>query len=142
MSFAGKEVELLEPEKEDFYPDLSEPRPISPKHKGHKGTGVSRNSNILFSDNNGNIHMTFQEKTLKKPVIKRRPGPIIEEISILGTRKLAEAFGEGIYNDKERYGQDIPTDFFKTNIGHGVYTEIEIIDWCYKYLATKKNVRY
>ena len=142
MSFVGRVVELLEPQKEEFYPDFFEPRPVSPKHKGHEGTGVSRKSNILFSDNNGNIHMTFQEKTHNKTIIKRRLGTIVEQVSILGKRKLAEAFGEEVYNDKERYGQDIHTDFFKTNIGHGVYTEIEIIDWCYKYLATKKNVRY
>jgi hypothetical protein len=46
-------------------------------------------------------------------------------------------------SDKERYGQDIPDDFFKTNIGHSVYeekthlNEAEILDWCYKYLSSK-----
>ena len=107
MSFLGREVELLEPEKEELYADFFEPKPVSPKK-------------VLFADNSGNIHMTCQEKTLKKPIIRRRPGPIIEQVSILGKRKLVEAFGEEIYNDKDRYGQDIPADFFKTNIGHGV----------------------
>lgn len=41
--------------------------------------------------------------------------------NILGKRKLVDAFGEKIYNDEERYGQEIPADFFQTNIGHGVY---------------------
>lgn len=48
------------------------------------------------------------------------PQPIHKNNSILGKRKLVDAFGEEIYNDKERYGQDIPVNFFKTNIGHGV----------------------
>lgn len=43
--------------------------------------------------------------------------------NILGKRKLADAFGGEIYNDKNRYGQDIPTDFFKINIGHGVFNK-------------------
>lgn len=137
MSFTEKELELLEPEKEQFYTDFFEPNPVSHKRK----------SNILFADNIGNIHMT---KTLKKPIIKQnirrklnafRFGPIYEQATVLGNRKLLEAFGEEIYNDKERYGQDIPSDFFKTNIGHAVVSidENEIIDWCYKYLASKKN---
>lgn len=57
MSFAiinGRKVELLEPEKEEVYPDFFESKPVSP----------SRKSNILFADNNGNIHITFKEKTL------------------------------------------------------------------------------
>jgi len=114
MSFTiinGREVELLEPEKEELYPDFFEPKPVSP----------SRKPNILFADNNGNIHMTFQEKTNKKFIFKTRSGPIVQEVSILGKRKLVEAFGEEIYKEKERYGQDIPADFFETNIGHGVY---------------------
>jgi hypothetical protein len=110
MSFViinGREVELLEDiEQEELYPDFFEPKPVSPKK--------------FYADNSGNIHINFQEKTYKKPVIKRRPGIIIEEASILGKRKLVDAFGVEIYNDKDRYGQDIPVDFFKTNIGHGV----------------------
>lgn len=114
MSFViinGREVEVLEPEKEELYPEFFEPKPVSPKRK----------NNTLFADNSGNIHMTFQEKTHKKPIIKRRYGHIVEHVSILGKRKLVEAFGEEIYNERERYGQDIPADFFDTNVGHGVY---------------------
>jgi hypothetical protein len=110
MSFViinGREVEVLEPEKEELYPEFFEPKPVSPKK--------------FYADNSGNIHINFQEKTYKKPVIKRRPGPIIEPVSILGKRKLVQAFGEEIYNDRDRYGQDIPADFFDTNVGHGVF---------------------
>lgn len=42
-------------------------------------------------------------------------------VSSLCKRKLVEAFGMEIYNEKERYGQDIDVDFFKSNSGHGVY---------------------
>jgi hypothetical protein len=85
----------------------------------------------------------------KKPIIKKRPDiNIPDEVSSdLGKRKMVSSFGSEIYNDKERYGQDIPDDFFKTNIGHNVYedkfhlnenlNEAEILDWCYKYLASK-----
>lgn len=100
--------------------------------------------------------MSFVEKekekereTNRKPVIKRRDDiNIPDEIpSDLGKRNLVDSFSVEIYNDKERYGQDIPADFFKTNIGHNVYeekpylnehlNEAEILDWCYKYLASK-----
>jgi len=85
----------------------------------------------------------------RKPVIKRKDDiNIPDEIpSDLGKRNLVDSFSVEIYNDKERYGQDIPADFFKTNIGHNVYeekvhlnenlNEAEILDWCYKYLASK-----
>lgn len=109
MSFTGREVELLETEKEELYPDFFQPNPVSPSR------------NILFADNNGNIYMTFQEKTNKKFIFKRHSRHIVQQVSILGKRKLDEAFGEEIYKEKERYGQDIPTDFFQTNIGHRVY---------------------
>lgn len=89
---------------------------------------------------------------VKKVIIKRRPDiNIPDEVSSdLGKRKMVSSFGPEIYNDKERYGQDIPDDFFKTNIGHDVLqsdtivnpveiiNEAEILDWCYKYLASKK----
>ncbi len=99
--------------------------------------------------------MSFVEKeeaasvNNRKPVIKRRNDiNIPDEIpSDLGKRNLVDSFSVEIYNDKERYGQDIPADFFKTNIGHNVYeensdlnyhlNEAEILDWCYKYLASK-----
>lgn len=131
MSFAGREVQLLENvEKEELYPDF---KPISPKRK----------SNILFADNSGNIHINFQEFR-RKPIIKRRTEMRLSEpVSILGKRKLAHAFGEEIYNDQYRYGQEITPDFFKNNVGHAVpnlsMDELEIIDWCYKYLASKKK---
>ena len=110
MSIVGRTVDLL---LEELYPDLFESKPFS------KGPGVS--TGVLFADNSGNIHITFQENTHKKPIIRRRPGPIIEPVSILGKRKLVQAFGEEIYNDRDRYGQDIPADFFDTNVGHGVF---------------------
>ena len=120
MSIVGRTVDLL---LEELYPDLFESKPVSPKHKSRtafgKGPGVS--TGVLFADNSGNIHITFQENTHKKPIIRRRPGPIIEPVSILGKRKLVQAFGEEIYNDRDRYGQDIPADFFDTNVGHGVF---------------------
>lgn len=47
------------------------------------------------------------------------PKPV-KPTSILGKRKLDVAFGKEVYYDKERYGQDIPQNFFKNNIGHGV----------------------
>jgi hypothetical protein len=58
----------------------------------------------------------------KKLVIKKRcPRELlIETQSILGKRKLVDAFGLEIYNDIDRYGQEIPPDFFVTNFGHGV----------------------
>lgn len=90
---------------------------------------------------------------VKKIIIKRRSDiNIPDEVpSDLGKRKIAISFGSQIYNDKERYGQDIPPDFFETNIGHGesqsdtilnqteIIDETEILDWCYKYLASKNK---
>ena len=103
MSFVARE--FFE-EKEKLYPDFFEPKPVSPKRNY---------CNTLFTDNSGNIHIR------RKPVIIRRPGiSLYKPVRILGKRKLANAFGQQIYNDKDRYGQDIPVDFFKTNIGHGV----------------------
>lgn len=40
--------------------------------------------------------------------------------SILGKRKYQDAFDA---HDDERYGQPIESDFFTSNIGHGVYQE-------------------
>jgi hypothetical protein len=79
----------------------------------------------------------------KKIIIKKRADMTIsdEVASNLGKRKM-----DMDTLNKERYGQDIPDDFFKTNIGHNVYgdkfhlNEAEILDWCYKYLASK-NIR-
>jgi hypothetical protein len=98
----------------------------------------------IFSESNGENSNTSKKIFIKKrPDIKRSPDIKIEEQlhDDLGKRKLADSFGSQIYNDKERYNQDIPADFFKTNIGHNVYqdSEAEILDWCYKYLASKKK---
>ena len=74
-------------------------------------------SNYLELNNNTNT------TTCRKIYIKKR---LVDDVSInlcsiLGKRKLVDAFGEEIYNEKERYGQDIPTDFFTLNSGHGIY---------------------
>ena len=93
------------------------------------------NRNTLFADNNGNIHFDVEELH-NDPHIKNNR-------SILGKRKLADAFGEE-FGDQERYGQKISDDFFKTNISHTVVQKREeknnsdeILNWCYKYLASK-----
>jgi hypothetical protein len=41
----------------------------------------------------------------------------------LGKRKIEVAFGHGM-NDKERYGQEIPPNFFKTNVGHNAFPSL------------------
>lgn len=46
------------------------------------------------------------------------PAPVV---SILGKRKMEEAFGRGT-NDDARYGREIPPDFFNTNHGHIVFS--------------------
>ena len=93
---------ILQPEIQNVRPDFFEPTPVSPKK-------------VLFADNTGNIRLSIQD--IYKPIIKRRFGynKDIYLPSILGKRKLVDAFGLEIYNDKERYGQEIPPDFFKTN---------------------------
>ena len=63
----------------------------------------------LVADNEGNIF-----RTKPKPVIRRLP-------SILGKRKIVDAFGVEIYDDKYRYGQSINDDFFVDHVGHNVY---------------------
>jgi hypothetical protein len=70
----------------------------------------SKKINILFADNNGIIYISFKKKKSESCIPSR-----------LGKRKLVDAFGKDIYNDKDRYSQDIPDDFFKCNMGHGVY---------------------
>lgn len=125
MSFTiidGRQVENLEE------PDFFEPKPVSPKYK----------KNTLFADNAGNIRFEIQEDSRKRPVIRRRRENVNfdEEVNVLGKRKFTEAFGFK-YGDEERYGQQIGSDFFATNIGHGVRQEEDILDWCYKYLASK-----
>jgi hypothetical protein len=68
-----------------------------------------------------NIRIKFEDikPIRRKPVLRRRPGYYFPIVSILGKRKMEEAFGRGM-NDKERYGQEIPPDFFKFNRGHNV----------------------
>ena len=64
----------------------------------------------------------FEPKPVKnRIIIKRRPNMNHGTLPILSKRKLVDAFGEKIYNDENRYGQEIMHDFFKTNIGHGSY---------------------
>jgi hypothetical protein len=96
-----------------------------------------------------NCDMNIEEKRRKPIIIKRTPHATdIELVSMTGKRKITEAFGI-TNNDEERYGQEISDDFFKNNTGHSVVDrekfysvdlgndENEIIDWCYKYLASK-----
>ena len=83
-------------------------------------------------------------------------------VSILGKRKHNDAFEDE--SDDERYGQHIGQDFFAINVGHGVlpkddswdeyirqegrrerdseskYDPEEVLNWCYQYLAEKKNI--
>jgi hypothetical protein len=74
-------------------PDFFEPKPVS-----------------------NNIHRKLERRT---PILKRRQ-EFAEPIgSALGKRTMEEAFGQGT-NDKERYGQEISPNFFRTNVGHNV----------------------
>jgi hypothetical protein len=70
-----------------------------------------------------NIRIKFEdlEPIRRKPVLRRRPGYYFPIVSVLGKRKLEVAFGRGM-NDKERYGQEIPPDFFKINQGHNAFS--------------------
>jgi hypothetical protein len=88
-------------------PDFFEPKPISK-----------------------NIHIKFEESKpiRKKPILRKRNEYCFPLVSILGKRKLEVAFGFGM-NDKERYGQEIPPNFFKLNHGHNAYPSYE----CYTY---------
>lgn len=148
MSFQiinGREVEILE----DIHPHYES------SYKPYK---------TLFVDTSGNIHIKIEE--IRKTPINMKPHLVkkkysSENISILGKRKLEDAFGYGSH-DTERYGQEISPDFFKTNYGHSVKVETikpkgaslkttenlpplckekeaEIIEWCYKYMASKNK---
>jgi hypothetical protein len=78
-----------------YYPEFFEPKPVSPK----------------------------RPQFIKKKLVIKKRYPIelsIITIPILGKRKLVDAFGLEIYNDIDRYGQEIPPDFFVKNFGHGV----------------------
>jgi hypothetical protein len=61
----------------------------------------------------------FEPESMRIFFDRREKRNTQNNISSLGKRKLADAFGEKIYNEQERYGQEITADFFKTNIGHG-----------------------
>ena len=115
---------------------------------------VEKENSSATETTNNNRKIIIKRRDIKRRDIKRKPDINIsdENPSDLGKRNLEDSFGSEIYNDKERYGQDIPADFFKTNIGHGLYPEktdtnininnqildeAEILDWCYKYLASK-----
>jgi hypothetical protein len=111
MSFKvinGKEVELLD---ELVIPNK---RKVLPKLRQNLSNSNS-NNNILFADNSGNIHIKIEEiedvESDKKNIYVRT-----RQIK----RKILDAFGPGMH-DEDRYGQEISSDFFKTNIGHGVY---------------------
>jgi hypothetical protein len=80
-------------------PEFFEPKP------------VSENIRIKFED---------CEPIRRKYVLRRRPDYELPIGSVLGKRKMEDAFGLGM-NDEERYGQKIPSDFFNTNIGHNVF---------------------
>lgn len=141
MSFItvnGRQVETLSVDV-----DLFEPKPVSPNYKYKKNT--------LFADNSGNIRFTVQEEERK------------EESSILGKRKACDAFGEKYGGDYERYEGFIDDNYFKDNMGHGSVSEAtngvknemvgeakgessnlfnghtseELMEWCFKYLASK-----
>lgn len=48
-----------------------------------------------------------------RPIIKRKTIPIRD--TVLGKRKLIDAFGLGNHDD-ERYGQSIPANYFQKNM--------------------------
>lgn len=126
MSFQiinGREIEILD----DIHPHYeSYDNPSGPKARSAQGNcvydSVSSPYKTLFVDTSGNIHIKIEEirKTpinVKPHLVKKRYSS--ENISILGKRKLQEAFGVGVH-DADRYGQEIAPDFFATNIGHSV----------------------
>ena len=72
--------------------------------------------------------------------------------SILSKRKYEDAFGSETFDD-ERYGQHISNNYFEKSTGHDVhykesnktvinaiYDVDELLDWCNKYLASKKKL--
>lgn len=155
MSFKvinGREIEILDE------PDFFEPKPVSPKTAGRRNS-----CQPLFVDMSGNIHIKIEEVKKRKHIIHRKRDHDFELVSILGKRKIDDVFGSGT-NDSERYGQEISPDFFEKNVGHNVFCpsinypintptntpantptkvsacdEAEILEWCAKYLASKKH---
>jgi len=68
------------------------------------------------------IEELFEDSNLyvrRRPILIRRNLTYTEIESFLGKRKYDGAFKQETYED-DRYEQNIPTDFFKNNIGHGV----------------------
>lgn len=111
----GRIVETLDSQHlREKLPAFFEPKPVS--------SAIKNKKNVLFSDNQGNIQFNIKE-------------------SILGKRKLSDAFDVDYCADEERYGHIIRDDFFTTNIGHNVIQEFdEMLQWCYQYLASKKKL--
>ena len=71
-----------------------------------------------------NLDVSYNENKTKirRPIIRRKycKDDLNNIPSLLDKRKLVESFGLEIYNERDRYGQDIPLDFFEKNIGHNV----------------------
>ena len=112
----SKSIKLRDSERPEFF----EPKPVSPKKYNA--------SSVFFVETSGNIHIKFEDiesaplciPVRRKPILRRRPGYYFPIVSVLGKRTVEEAFGRGM-NDKERYGQEIPPDFFKFNQGHNAF---------------------
>ena len=73
-----------------------------------------------------NLDVSYNENEnknrIRRPIIRRKycKDDLNNIPSLLDKRKLVESFGLEIYNERDRYGQDIPLDFFEKNIGHNV----------------------
>ena len=103
----SKSNDLRKSERPEFF----EPMMYSKK--------LSTNVCIKFED----IELTpLQIPVRRKPVLRRQPGYNFPLVSILGKRKRNATFNFAM-NDKERYGQEIPPDFFKTNVGHNAFSK-------------------
>ena len=72
--------------------------------------------------------------------------------SVLSKRKFEDAFDSETFDD-ERYQQHISNNYFENSTGHSVHYEVsnktvinsiydldELLDWCNKYLASKKKL--
>ena len=120
-----------------YRPDFFEPKP----RITYANRYINTNANT-YTNNQTFICKSCQQKLeRRKPILKRRCYYQKQVASILGKRQLEEAFGSGM-NDKERYGQEIPSDFFKTNIGHTVYKNIICEDNIYKDKLTYWRNKY
>jgi hypothetical protein len=92
-------------------------------------------------------HITI---TIEEIPIKRNKFAYIP--SILGKRKFEDSFDIETFDD-ERYNQHISGDFFVNSRGHDVHYEPvqknvvnsiydvdELLEWCEKYLESKKKL--